>query len=133
MAKCSVTSQISQPNIWSMDKDQNIKHLLLLLVEQLGQNNFVIDGQSETDTRAVYVGHRQDPHLRAYLYTVGQEQERYGVHLEYPQSPDSQWIFEAIENLSLRSLVEVLAAHLDIDTIMPLPSLNRVATNQCIS
>lgn len=110
------------PNIWSMKKHQSIKHLLLLLNEQLGQGAFVIDDQTDTSARSIYVRHTEDGDVSAYLYTVGQDFERYGVHLEYPHSPETQWVFEAMENLSLGSLVEVLAAHFDIDTISPLPS-----------
>lgn len=110
------------PNIWSMDKHQSIKHLLLLLTEQLGQGAFAIDDQIDTNTQSIYVRHAKDSAVSAYLYTVGQAPERYGVHLEYPHLPDTQWVFEAMEGLTLDSLVEMLAAHFDVDTIVPLPN-----------
>lgn len=110
-------------NIWSMNKDQSIKHLLLLLTEQLGIDAFHIDERLATDAKAVYIRHRRESDLKAYLYTVGQTNDRYGVHLEYPYSSDAEWIYEATENIPLTTLVDILAAHLDVDEITPLPML----------
>ncbi len=108
-------------NIWGLERDQSIRHLLLLLVAQLGEEAFDIEVQTPTDHRAVFICDRQQSALRAYLYTVGQEEGHYGVHLEYPPASAGGGLFEAQENVTLSGLVEMLAAHFDIATIAPLP------------
>lgn len=103
------------PNIWSLPRHPEIRHLLLLLTEQLGEQGFVIDTVTPVDARAIYLLHRDDAAVRAYLYTHAQQPGRYGVHLEYPQS------MELHENVALTSLVAMLAVHFDIAVIRPLP------------
>ena len=102
-------------NIWALARHQEIKHLLLLLVEQLGDEAFVIDTIIPVDARAIYLQHREDAAVRAYIYTVGQQSEHYGVHFEFPNS------VEPHENVALESLVEMLAVHFDVAVIRPLP------------
>ncbi|WP_432696600.1 hypothetical protein ACQUQP_18995 [Marinobacterium sp. YM272] len=109
-------------NIWALDKDQSIRHLLLMLTTQLGAGAFVVDEQTECDRNAVFIHHAEDPALRAYLYTVGQQEGRYGIHLEYPPTSAAAVLFEANENQSLEAVVESLAVHFDIPVIAPLPS-----------
>ncbi|MFK4751758.1 MULTISPECIES: hypothetical protein [Oceanospirillaceae] len=116
--------QMGELNIWAMDKDQGIKHLLLLLTEQLGADAFAIDERINTDLRAIYICDLDEPGIRAYLYTLGQTQGRYGVHLEYPESSEVNPVYDAFENLTLPSLVSILAVHLDVDEIQPLPVLH---------
>ena len=106
-------------NIWALAKHAEIKHLLLLLDQQLGLDGFVIDTDTALDDRAIYLCHREDAAVRAYIYTVGQMPNRYGVHLEYPTS------MEPHENVSLTSLVAMLAVHFDIPVIHPLPGAAR--------
>ena len=108
-------------NIWGLERDQSIRHLLLLLVAQLGEGAFEVDLQIPTDSRAIFIRDPQQPALCAYLYTVGQEAGRYGVHLEYPPGSSGGNLFEAQENVSLAALVEMLAAHFDVAIIAPLP------------
>jgi len=102
-------------NIWAIAKHSDIKHLLLLLTEQLGSDGFVIDHATAVDDRAIYLQHRDAEQVRAYIYTLGQKAGRYGVHLEFPES------VEPHENLSLASLVAMLSVHFDIAVIHPLP------------
>ncbi|ACO78449.1 hypothetical protein AvCA_22580 [Azotobacter vinelandii CA] len=103
-------------NIWALqDKHQDIRHVLLLLSEQLGPDAFVIDATTSLDPRAIYLQHREEPGVRAWLYTLGQSPGRYGVHLEYPNSTDTH------ENVPLAELVAMLAVHFDVPTIQPLP------------
>jgi hypothetical protein len=118
------TTSLGCLNIWAMEKDQSIKHLLLLLSEQLGRDAFAVDQRITTDPRALYVCHAYEPDVRAYLYTVGQRAGRYGVHLEYPESSEANPIYDAFENLSLAAMVDILAVHFDIDEIMPLPVMH---------
>ncbi|MDO6682090.1 MULTISPECIES: hypothetical protein [unclassified Oceanobacter] len=116
--------RVGELNIWAMDKDQDIKHLLLLLTEQLGEDGFAIDERILTDLRAVYICDLDEPEMRAYLYTLGQAPGRYGVHLEYPESSEANPVYDVFENLSLPSLVSILAVHLDVNEIQPLPVLH---------
>lgn len=108
-------------NIWAMDKDQSIQHLLLLLQARLGNAAFLVDEQTDCDRCAVFICHPEDPLLRAYLYTVGQDGGRYGLHLEYPPTSASATLFDALEGQSLDAVVESLAVHFDIPVIDPLP------------
>lgn len=118
------TRVLASLNIWAMEKDQSIKHVLLLLSEQLGRETFAVDERICTDTRALYLCDVIDGEVRAYLYTLGQRPGQYGVHLEYPESSEANPIYDAFENLSLASLVDILAVHFDIDEIMPLPVMH---------
>ncbi|TCK05698.1 hypothetical protein [Marinobacterium mangrovicola] len=108
-------------NIWAMDKDQSIRHLLLLLQTRLGESAFRVDEATDCDRCAVFICHPEDPQLRAYLYTLGQAEERYGLHLEYPPSSASAALFDALEGQSLNAVVDSLAVHFDIPVIEPLP------------
>ncbi len=102
-------------NIWALDKDQSIRHVLLLLSEQLGPDAFVVDATTSANARSVYLWHRTDAGVRVWLHTLGQTEGRYGVHLEYPNSVDLH------DNVTLASLVEMLAVHFDVSIIQPLP------------
>lgn len=102
-------------NVWALNKHQDIRHVLLLLFEQLGADAFLIDPLTSLDPRAVYLLHRADAGVRAWLYTLGQAAGRYGVHLEYPHASDTH------ENLGLKALADVLAVHFDVPVVRPLP------------
>lgn len=102
-------------NIWALDKDQNLRHLLLLLQEQLGSGAFRVDSQTRTDVRAIYLRDPLDNAMAAYLYTVGQPHGRYGVHLEYPEAAVDANRFNVHENLSFRALADLLAIHFSVN------------------
>ena len=102
-------------NIWALPKHPDIKHLLLLLVDQLGSDAFSIDMKIALDARAIYLQHREDAAVRAYIYTLGQNAGFYGVHLEFLNS------MELHENVTHAALVEMLAVHFDVAIIKPLP------------
>lgn len=100
-------------NIWALDKDLRIKHLLLLLSERLGSQSFAIDAAS-TDTMAVRIYKPDEQDMSAYLYTYGQDADRYGVHLEYPLlvGTATSKTIEMQEDLDFEQLVAVLQVHL---------------------
>jgi len=110
-------------NVWALQKDQSIKHVLVLLQTHLGSHQFLVEDSSTLDTRAVFLQHRDDPDYRAYLYTLGQEPNRYGLHLEYPEAMRNIRLIDAYENLPLRSLLDILAVHFDIAEIKDLAAL----------
>lgn len=101
-------------NIWALDKDLSIKHVLLLLTETLGESSFCINTDPELDLMAVRLYKPGEEEMCAYLYTYGQEAERYGVHLEYPQLLETaaSKTIEMQEDLDFEQLVAVLQVHL---------------------
>lgn len=110
-------------NIWALQKHQDIKFLLLSLQDCFPADSFIIDTDTPVDSRAVFLGHREEPEVRAYLTTIGQEEGRYGVQLEYPKEMITANLIDAYENLTLAALVEMLSVHFDIaDVCMPCQS-----------
>lgn len=110
-------------NIWAIDKDVSIKHVLLLLHNHLGEGAFALDHGSSVDAKAIYLTHPEDPGFRAYLFTNGQDAERYGLHLEYPESVVNSNLIDAYENLKLIPLLNILAVHFDVSELKNLDLL----------
>lgn len=111
---------MSEINIWSLDKEQQIKFLLLSLDQGLGSNGFVIDAESVLDRRAVYLHHATISQVSAYLHIVAQAPDRYGLDLEFPDTISSGDISERYENLSLESVIQILAVHFDVASVLQL-------------
>lgn len=104
-------------NVWALNKDVNIKSLLLRLQSHLGPNEFVIEDNDELHPSSVFLRHSNQMDYRAFVYTFGQLPNRYGVHLEYPDINTAGNLFDGQENISLKSLVDMLAVHFDIAEI----------------
>jgi len=101
-------------NIWALDKDLSIKHVLLLLSECLGTQGFCINDEPGLDAMAIRIYKPGEQDMCAYLYTYGQDEEHYGIHLEYP-SLDETAVAKSIEmqeGLDFEQLVAVLQVHL---------------------
>jgi hypothetical protein len=68
------------------------------------------------DSRAVRLLRTDEQGISAYLYTYGQEPNKYGVHLELPvlaersRSDD----MEILEGIGIDHLVEILCVHFDV-------------------
>lgn len=105
-----------QHNIWALQKDLSIKHLLLMLVETFGKEQLDIPAPEEGHPCSIMLTNFPAGDLFAYIYTYGQAVEHYGIHLEYPSLADSQRFdtTEILEDLSYERLVEILAVHFDI-------------------
>lgn len=101
-------------NIWSADKDSSIKHVLLLLESRFGSSGYEIDFQTKTDSKAIYLNHRDAKGMKAYLYTLTQKPEHYGVQLEFPATDSANPFFETYENLTFDALANILSVHLDL-------------------
>lgn len=103
-------------NIWALDKDESIKLLLLLLSQQLGASNFVIDDRQDLDPRAVRLLKADKKGISAYLYTYGQDSDTYGVHLELPvhRERNRSNDIEIFEGISIERLVDILCVHFDL-------------------
>ena len=110
-------------NIWAIKKDTSIKHVLLLLNNHLGEDAFKLDETSQVHPKAIYLEHPNDPGFRAYLFTTGQDADRYGLHLEYPESALNSNLIDAYENLKLIPLLNILAVHFDISELKNLDLL----------
>lgn len=102
-------------NIWAFDKDISIKHLLLVLEDRFsGITDHIID-DADLDPRAIRLENPNAPEYSIYIFTYGQEQDCYGVHIEYQNTgkPDRMDTIEAFEHLGLERLIELLTLHLD--------------------
>ena len=103
-------------NIWSIEKDNSIKLLLLLLADALSANNFHISKNEQLDSRSVRIFKKNDYLISAYIYTYGQVESRYGLHLEYPfhDEMDISNSMDIHEEISFETLVELLLVHFDL-------------------
>lgn len=101
-------------NIWALKKDLDIKYMLLLLSQEFSVDSFVIDTDTQLGDSEIYLNHRQHVAIRAYVFTFGQEVNKYGVHLEFPEESKSANLLETYENLTFKSLAEILSVHLDL-------------------
>jgi len=103
-------------NIWAFEKDISIKLLLVLLTEALSADNFHISQNHNLDVRSVRLFKKDNAHLSAYIYTYGQPENCYGLHLEYPfhDEMDISSSMDIHEGLSFESLLELLAVHFDL-------------------
>jgi hypothetical protein len=97
-------------NIWALDKDISIKHLLLLLLQERIDVSCYIHDEHDMDSRAVRLSNPEEPGYSVYIYTYGQDHEKYGVHLEYANIDDStvKDTVEEFDNISFDRLVELL-------------------------
>ncbi len=103
-------------NVWTLDKSEELKKLLIMLTSQLGKEAFVLSERWQTDFTAVGLCKPDEPELVAYIYTHGQAADRYGVHLLFPELPDvdTRGIIDARENVSYEELLDILMIHLEI-------------------
>ncbi len=110
-------------NVWALRRDKSIRRLLLILREQFGQQAFEIEHDVDTSQFAVFVRHPQERELRAYLFTYGQEPNRYGIHLEYVQANLVDSLYDVFEGLTSRQLADILSSHFNL---LPLPQQTRL-------
>ena len=103
-------------NIWALAKDVSIKYLLLLLTEYFGDNVFEVI-IAEQDDRAVRLRKLDDSTLSVYIYTYGQQQDYYGVHLEYPDLLETSLnnTLDIYDNVDFEKLCYLLQTHLDLN------------------
>lgn len=104
-------------NIWSLHKHRNIKLLLLTLQHQLTFNSFCIEYSENNDFESVFLFKKNQPLLRAYIFTYGQDPDKYGIHLEYPQFEETSFsnAIQAYEGYSLDQVVDTLVMHFEIN------------------
>jgi len=100
-------------NIWSLEKQNTIKHLLLRLEEAFGKDAFRVVEPHDTHELSVRIT-PLDESMTIYIYCYGQRSGHYGVDLEFPTTvgtPVTQ-DEESYEDVSFPRLVEVLSLYL---------------------
>jgi hypothetical protein len=103
-------------NIWALKKDISIKHLLLMLCEIFQQGSYEIIVSPLDDERAIRLTNPPATEAQLYIFTYGQEEGFYGVHIEYPNLQETNYndTIEIRENVSLSSLVSIITTNLEI-------------------
>lgn len=101
-------------NIWALDKDTSIKHLLLLLEQDMGADAFTLPDAENLHHKSIRLGSTRVL-ATAYIYTYAQDAEHYGLHLEYFYNPElnSSEQEDMYEDLSYEALLEILMTHFD--------------------
>lgn len=101
-------------NIWSLDKQSSIKHLLLRLDESFGKNSFILVEPEKTNLQSIRIS-PLDESMTIYLYTYGQNSGHYGVHLEFPIPEDSTVLLseEIYDDISYPRLLDILGIYLN--------------------
>lgn len=99
-------------NVWALDKDNSIKHLLLMLEHEVGTHSFYLIDSETLHPKSVRIGSNSSEGS-AYIYTYAQTDEHYGLHLEYPHHTqlnlsDQEDMYE---DLDYKALLEMLKVH----------------------
>ncbi|MBL8437212.1 MAG: hypothetical protein JNM61_03335 [Zoogloeaceae bacterium] len=96
-------------NPWALVKDRGIKRVLIQLQDRLGPDAVMLSQRRADVPEAVTLCSPSVPGLGAFLFTYGQAEGRYGVHLAYP-FPDPA-IPASIEDLTATRLLDLLTLH----------------------
>lgn len=100
-------------NIWSLDKQNTIKHLLIRLEEAFGKDAFHVVDPQDTHELSVRIA-PADESMTIYIYCYGQSSGHYGVHFEFPKTigtPVTQEE-ESYDEVSFDRLVKMLNLYL---------------------
>jgi len=106
-------------NIWSLDKDASVKHLLLLLAQVFQDEDYKIIDSELDDKQAVRLANPRATNAQLYIFTYGQDEGRYGVHIEYPDIKETQYrdTLEIHDNISFDQLVSIITINLEVPVI----------------
>jgi len=105
-------------NIWSLDKDRKIKFLLFKAQKQLGKESFHIESEdnNDKDLYSIRLIKADQNDVRAFIYTYGQLNDLYGIHLEYPRFHENEFSEpgQLYEDLTLQQIINTLATHFEV-------------------
>ena len=103
-------------NIWALDKDTSVKHLLLLLAEQFQDGGYKIIDSPSDDKRAIRLINPRATNAQLYVFIYGQAEGYYGVHIEYPDLKETNYqdTIETHENISFDQLVSIITTNLEV-------------------
>ena len=103
-------------NIWALDKDTSVKHLLLLLAQLFEDGCYEIIDNPSDDKRAIRLANPTTRNIQLYIFTYGQKENSYGVHIEYPNLEETNYndTLEIHENISFNRLVSIITTNLEI-------------------
>lgn len=101
-------------NVWALNKDNAIRRLLLALADRFDPAALALSERWANDPRAVGICQPGAESLLAYIFTYGQEDGRYGLHLEYPGASDLGASTQMVEGIALEQVIGLLAAHFDL-------------------
>jgi hypothetical protein len=102
-------------NFWSLCKHKSIKLLMFKLQQHLGSQHYRIDEQGNNDSASITLFKPDQEEVRAYVYTHGQPERLYGIHLEYSWFAENEYQDPVLiyENLTMMQIVTILASHFD--------------------
>lgn len=110
-----VTSPAAPPNPWALAKDRDLRATLIKLQQRLGLGAFQLSQRRCEHEGAIVLCKPDQPEVLAWLYTFGQDEGRFGLHLEYPQFKDAPPVAADIhEDLTLDRVADLLRIHFDI-------------------
>lgn len=103
-------------NIWSLNKDQNIKALLLLLEQRIGQGRIRMLDDVPHPQAIRIVPPVARPEVAVYIYCYAQAEGHYGLDLEYPirlemEADDKT---EHLNELTQDQALEKIIMHLEL-------------------
>lgn len=103
-------------NIWALKKDPSIKHLLLLLNDTFRSGAYQVVNNPIDDQRAVRLCNPTISDTVLYIYTYGQQDDHYGLHIEYPNIQEANYYdtLESLENVTFEQLISIMLMKLDI-------------------
>ena len=87
-----------------------------MLAEQFQPESYQIVESQMDDDRAIHLANPPATTAQLYVFTYGQEEGCYGVHIEYPDLQETNYndTIEIHENISFSSLVSIMITNLDI-------------------
>lgn len=105
----------SSPNPWALSKERRLRLALLKLQQHLGRYAFALSQRRCDHEGAVVLCKPDQPEVVAYLYTFGQSEGNFGLHLEYPRFPGvAPAAADIHEELPLERVADLLRIHLDV-------------------
>lgn len=100
-------------NIWSLNKQNTIRQLLIRLEEEFGKDAFHVVEPHKTNEMSVRIA-PLDESVTIYIYCYGQSPGHYGVNIEFPTTVGTPLSLdeEVYDDVPLNRLIDMLSLHL---------------------